>query len=318
MSETQLIPISGTEHENRIADIIFVHGLGGDALSTWHPQEKQEADNSWLSWLGQDIENIGIWSVDYEVEAFRWQGSTMPLADRATNIIDLLDIYEIGERPVIFITHSMGGLVVKQMLRHAYDFGNPSWKKIVKQTKGIVFLSTPHSGSNIANWLQYIKGIIGTSVSVDELQANDPRLRELNTVYRNHTQLKEIPIIVYCENESTSGVLVVNNASADPGIPGVVPIPLDENHISIAKPKSNKSRLYLRVKKFIKEHISSPQPLPPLHSQDRIPQSEPVSNINQSHSGSGDNVGRDVNYNIGNIINVGEADHPNSDSKKKA
>ena len=304
MSETQLIAINGAENENRIADIIFVHGLGGDALSTWHPQEKKETNNSWLGWLGNDFKNAGIWSVDYEVEAFRWKGSTMPLADRATNVVDLLDIYEIGERPIIFITHSMGGLVVKQMLRHAYDYGNPSWKKIVEQTKGIVFLSTPHSGANIANWLQYIKGIIGTSVSVDELQANDPRLRELNTVYRNHTQLKEIPIIVYCENEKTTGVLVVDQTSADPGIPGVVPIPLDENHISIAKPQSDKSRLYLRVKKFIKESLSNPQPLPPLHSKDRITRSKTQEEISV-HQG---------NYNEkiqGNYLQ-------NSESKKKA
>jgi pimeloyl-ACP methyl ester carboxylesterase len=284
VSETQLIAINGTENENRIADVIFVHGLGGDALSTWHPQEKKEINNSWLAWLGRDFENIGIWSVDYEVEPFRWRGSTMPLADRATNVVDLLDIYEIGERPVIFITHSMGGLVVKQMLRHAYDYGNPSWKKIVEQTKGIVFLSTPHSGSDIANWMKYIGGIFGASVSVEELRANAPRLRELNTVYRNHLQLKEIPIIVYCENEKTNGVMVVDQTSADPGIPGVTPIPLDDNHISIAKPRSDKSQLYLRVKKFIKERLSNPQPLPYPHSKDKIPLLEAIEEDNNRES----------------------------------
>ncbi len=36
-----------------------------------------------------------------------------------------------------------------------------------------------------------------------------------------------------------------------------------------------------------------------------------ITNVNQSHSGSGDNVGRDINV-IGNIINVGGADKPNS------
>jgi predicted alpha/beta hydrolase family esterase len=302
VSETELIAINGTENENRIADVIFVHGLGGDALSTWHPQGIKEAENSWLTWLARDLEDIGIWSVNYEVEPFRWRGSTMPLADRATNVVDLLDIYEIGERPVIFITHSMGGLVVKQMLRHACDYGNPSWKKIVEQTKGIVFLSTPHSGSDIANWMKYIGGILGASVSVEELEANAPRLRELNTVYRNHAQLKEISIIVYCENEKTKGVMVVDQTSADPGIPGVTPIPLDENHISIAKPRSAKSQLYLRVKKFIKERLSNPQPLPPLHSRDRIAQPERIININQ-----------------GNYNERIEGDyHQNSESKKKA
>ena len=288
---TQLIPIIGTENEDRRADIIFVHGLGGDALGTWHPKGKKEAKNSWLTWLGEDISNIGIWSVAYEVEPFRWRGSTMPLADRATNIVDLLDIYDIGERPLIFITHSMGGLVVKQLLRHAYDFGNPSWKRIAERTKGIVFLSTPHSGADIANWVQYIGGILGASVSVQELQANDSRLRELNNLYRNHSQLKKIPIIVYCENEKTSGVLVVDRASADPGIPGVIAIPLDENHITIAKPQSKQSRLYLRVKKFIKDCLSNPQPLPPLHSQERIPQPERIIHIHRGNYN--ENIGGD-------------------------
>ena len=41
---TQLIPIIGTENDNRRADVIFVHGLGGDALVTWHPESKKEAD----------------------------------------------------------------------------------------------------------------------------------------------------------------------------------------------------------------------------------------------------------------------------------
>ena len=293
MSEenTQLIPIIGTENDSRRADIIFVHGLGGDPLGTWHPQGKKEAKNSWLTWLGDDYKNIGIWSVAYEVEPFRWKGSTMPLADRATNIVDLLDIYEIGERPLIFITHSMGGLLVKQLLRHAYDFGNPSWKRIVENTRGIVFLSTPHSGSDIANWVQYIGGILGTSVSVDELTANDSRLRELNNTYRNHPQLKQIPMIVYCENEKTSGVLVVNQTSADPGKEGVIPIPLDENHITIAKPQSKQSRLYLRVKKFIKDCLSNPKPLPPLHSQERIPQPERIVNIYQGNYN--ESIGRD-------------------------
>jgi hypothetical protein len=31
-------------------------------------------------------------------------------------------------------------------------------------------------------------------------------------------------------------VIVVDEASSDPGIPGVVPIPLDENHATIASP----------------------------------------------------------------------------------
>ena len=118
----------------------------------------------------------------------------MPLADRATNILAVLDTDDIGTHPLIFISHSMGGLLVKQMLRHAEDFNNPAWKRIVEQTKGIVFLSTPHSGANIASWIKHLKGILSTTISVDELEAHHSRLRELNTVYQKHERLNKIPV----------------------------------------------------------------------------------------------------------------------------
>ncbi|NET50390.1 MAG: alpha/beta hydrolase, partial [Merismopedia sp. SIO2A8] len=214
-----LIAISGGEDSSRRGDVIFVHGLGGDARGTWHPKERRDENdqNSWPFWLGKDLKDVGIWSLGYEVEAFRWKGNTMPLVDRATNTLAVLDSYEIGVRPIIFITHSMGGLLVKQMLRHASDFGNPRWQAIVENTRGIVFLSTPHSGADIASWMKHIGGILGTTVSVEELEAHHSRLRELNVLYRNQERLSQIPMEVYCEKLKTKGIMVVNETSADPG-----------------------------------------------------------------------------------------------------
>ena len=151
MSEkTELIPIIGTENETRRGYVVFVHGLGGDGRGTWHPEEKKDDNNFWPFWLGEDLAHVGIWSLGYEVEPTRWKGSAMPLVERAINALSILDLEEIGERPVVFITHSMGGLLVKQMLRQALDLNDPRWQKIAEQTKGIVFRKTkPHSGSVI-------------------------------------------------------------------------------------------------------------------------------------------------------------------------
>ena len=276
MSETtELVKIIGTDNEKRQADIVFVHGLGGDAWSTWHPEASKKDTNFWPMWLGEDLPQMGIWSLAYEVEPTRWKkGSTMPLVQRADNILDLLELDGIGERPVIFITHSMGGLLLKQMLRNANDSGNESWLKIVQQTKGIVYLSTPHSGSDIATWIKYIGGILRTSVSVEELEAHNPQLLNLNDYCRDNERIKEIPIIVYCENEKTSGVIVVDKTSANPGVAGVKPIMVDENHISISKPNSPNHRIYRRVKKFIRECLLKAQPLPTLKSPEKEPEVE--------------------------------------------
>ncbi|GET37821.1 esterase/lipase family protein [Microseira wollei] len=249
-----LLKISGCENPERSGDVVFVHGLGGNPRDTWHYKKGKSDDFFWPAKLGEDLPEFDIWSLGYAVEPSAWKGNTLPLADRATNTLKTLGIYGIGKRPVIFITHSMGGLLVKQMLRHAQDYGNPKWKAIVDQTKGIVFLSTPHSGADLANWVNYIGGILRTTVSVRELEANHSRLRELNNLYRNHELLCKIPMEVYFETEKTNGVLVVDETSADPGIKGVIPVGIDyANHISICKPESKESLVYLGVKQFIEE-----------------------------------------------------------------
>lgn len=241
--------IIGCEENARAADIIFIHGLDGDAISTW--QANNDSANFWPRWLGEELPNIGVWSLGYAVSSTAWKGNSMPLADRAINVLDQLELEDIGARPIVFICHSLGGLLAKQMLRHAYDSGAQDYQRIAKQTKAIVFLSTPHSGSNIANWVQHIGGLLRTSVSIEELEAHNPRLRELNTWFRNHKQLSEIKIQVYCEKIAIKGLLVVDESSADPGIKGVIPVPMDEDHITICKLKDKNSQIYKRVKKII-------------------------------------------------------------------
>lgn len=251
---SSMIRISGCDNENRRADIIFVHGLDGDARATWHPKDRPDA--FWPTWLGEDVPAVGVWSLGYAVSASAWKGHAMPLADRATNILDLLELDGIGRRPVVFIGHSLGGLLVKQLLRHAGDFGNPAWKAIATQTKAIVFLSTPHSGVDLASWIQYIGGLLRTTVSVEELEAHHPRLRELNAWYRGQVANLGIKTLVYCEKRPVAGILVVNETTADPGIGGVIPVPMDEDHVSICKPASKDSQIYRRVKGLVEEIIT--------------------------------------------------------------
>ena len=307
-TETRLISIFGTENESRIADIVFVHGLNGDPLSTWHPQGKPEKTNSWMSWLGEDLEGVGIWSIGYEAKPFRIQGDTLPLVERATDIVELLNENELGERPLIFITHSLGGLVVKQLLRNACDYGNPSWKRILDQTKGIVYLSTPHSGSDIAvaNWLKFCGGLLGKSETVRELESNDSRLLELLEVHRNHELLSQIPVKVYYETKPTYGVIVVDRTSANPGIAKANPIPVERDHIFVAKPESREDRPYKGVRGFIKEQLR--QPLPPLKTSESTPQSEREIKVENGN----------YNENIeGNYIRVEGKYIQNPEAKKK-
>lgn len=297
MKESQLHKIANCDRADRIGDVIFVHGLGGDAFGTWHPQGKKDDDQSWLYWLGQDLPDVGIWSIDYEVEPSAWKGNAMPLTDRAANILELLNVNNIGKHPIIFVTHSLGGLLVKQMFRTASDRQDKEWKNIVEKTRGIVFLSTPHSGSNIANWVSYFGNILRKTVSVEELKASSPQLLGLNIWFMDNFSVLNVNVGVYYEEEKVLlpklfgivrlfGILVVDYASANLGIPAIKRIALDGDHITICRPDSKDRTVYLSVKNLIKNWFGTQVNSSSSDSKSKQVQTENIQNFLYGNQGT--------------------------------
>jgi predicted NACHT family NTPase len=143
------------------------------------------------------------------------------------------------------------------MFRTARDQKQKGWRDIVGQTRGLVFLATPHSGASFANWISSFGTVLRKTVSVDELKANSPQLLELNLWFRNNFRDLGINVKIYYEKYLMSGVLVVDASSADPGIENIIPIPLDNNHITICQPRSKDALIYRSLKKFIGEWFST-------------------------------------------------------------
>jgi hypothetical protein len=149
-------------------DVVFVHGLGGDPLKTW--RSRDEEASSWPHWLADDFRGaIGVWSLGYATASPLQKkslkvpfigktdpeaGVAMPLPRRAVTALERLALEGIGQRPVCFITHSLGGLLVKSILRRAEEARDtPEWRQVVENCRGVVFLATPHQGSILADWV---------------------------------------------------------------------------------------------------------------------------------------------------------------------
>ncbi len=240
--------------KNCAGNVVFVHGLDGDAVQSWQPKG---AADSWTRWLGEDLERVCVWTIGYDSKSSAWRGHSMPVFDRATNVLARLEAAGLLDRPLVFVCHSLGGLLVKEMLRVAHDSGNPEWKALISSTRGIAFLSTPHSGSDVAIWVKKFGALLRPTESVDELQYNDARLRELNMWYSNNAPTIGIRTLAFCEKRPVSGLLVVvDESSANPHIPGVMPIPMDEDHISICKPAARSHLVYVQVKRFIEKTLN--------------------------------------------------------------
>src|SRR4051794_31893158 len=175
---SELHPL-GEPRDDAEGDVVFVHGLGGDWRET-SASDPGRDETFWPKWLADALPDVNVWSLEYEASPSGWLGATMPLVDRATDVLTTLEAEGLGRRPIVFVCHSLGGLLVKQVLRTGETLGQPEWRDVVRQVRGITFLATPHAGARLAGYVGALGHLLRASVSVRELEADAPALRDLN------------------------------------------------------------------------------------------------------------------------------------------
>ncbi|KAF2969297.1 hypothetical protein GQX73_g4287 [Xylaria multiplex] len=96
----------------------------------------------------------------------------------ARNLLYGLERTKPSGRPVIFVVHSLGGIVLKETLRRSEESKDDSIKDIVRSTKGIIFLGTPHRGSpDLASLADAVRRVASVIARID---SNSPILRSLS------------------------------------------------------------------------------------------------------------------------------------------
>ncbi|WSH68002.1 ABC-three component system protein (plasmid) [Rhizobium ruizarguesonis] len=250
-----------------VADVIFVHGLSGDPVETWTFEGSSEAEGGyWPHWLASDLPQLNLYTIGFPASVFaQWAKKEMNLYDRAKNVLETLASYEFGKRPIIFICHSLGGLLVKQILRTARESTDEDWQRIGTGCASVIFIATPHSGSSLAGLLKFfVSGF--TSVHVEKLLKDNAELIELNESFRAHCQRTSMAVSVYHEKHLTKKTfLVVDERSADPGVNGAMPIPIDADHINICKPSSRNDLIYTSIRHRLRKLV------PPACPSDETP-----------------------------------------------
>lgn len=137
-----------------IVDIVFIHGLTGDPASTWlHPT----SGTYWpANLLSRDLPNSRILSFGYDADVINFWSpvSQNRIGNHAMNMLgDLTHLREESEteaRKIIFVAHSLGGLVTQDCLCLSRKHPEKHLMQICLCTIGIVFLGMPHYGADLA------------------------------------------------------------------------------------------------------------------------------------------------------------------------
>jgi pimeloyl-ACP methyl ester carboxylesterase len=177
MSRLLRLTDEGTE---RHVSVVFVHGPGGDAYGSW--RQSANSGSLWPLWLAKDVRGLAVYTVDYDAAVSRWRGTAMHLVDRASNLLERLLVEpDLQNGPLILIGHSLGGLVIKQLLRTAESEARNRIEAadLLRRVKKVAFLATPHTGSGLASWGDRLRVLVHPSAATASLVRNDPNLRDL-------------------------------------------------------------------------------------------------------------------------------------------
>ncbi|MEE8153674.1 MAG: hypothetical protein V3T53_01805 [Phycisphaerales bacterium] len=265
--------VAGTDNPDRLLDVVFIHGLAGDAWTTWMSNPDDDS-TFWPDWLAEEFPNLGIWTVGYPAAVIGFGKPGMIIPMRAGNLSHQLVNAGLGVRPLVFVTHSMGGLIVKALIVKSQTLPDKDRKRLVSYVGGIVFCATPHRGSALAHAAavlgKYSSGVLGTPFGaqayVKEMRADAGPLDILHDEFIEWHRHNPIPIDSYAENIPLSRRRwlpkllrlgrVVPRASANPDIGNIYDV--DEDHLTLVKPRNRQHDVYAGVKRFIENALKQP------------------------------------------------------------
>jgi pimeloyl-ACP methyl ester carboxylesterase len=217
--------------ENADTIIVFVHGVLGDGKTAW-----TSANGSyWPDMLAKDSSFDGTDIFVYSYPTGFWASLTIDeLAEnmRAVFVADGVSKYQ----RLIFLSHSMGGLVTRAFLVKNRD--------VASQTLFAYFFSTPTNGSQIA--------------SIASAFLDNPQISKMKTLkpddyladrLRDWLGAKfEFPSFCAYEKRPTHGTSLVVTMDSAASLCTRALDPIDTDHVDIVKPESENAHSYIAFK----------------------------------------------------------------------
>ncbi|KAH6843220.1 hypothetical protein B0I37DRAFT_214753 [Chaetomium sp. MPI-CAGE-AT-0009] len=233
-----------TLHEpvNSIADLVLVHGLNGDPIGTWTYTDSDVAVCWPRDLLPKVQPRIRVLSFGYNGDIYENDSVAGIRGNAKTLLVHLKRRREDLEasRPVIFLAHCLGGLIVKQAMCYANSMSQ--YEVIASATHSLFFFGTPHFGSDKSQWLSIAEALgkvsakdKGPSTLVEAMTQNS---RALTDISEDFVQIApRYTIKTMYETKPLKGMKkpVVPKMSTRMFVPSEDEVPIDADHLSMCQ-----------------------------------------------------------------------------------
>lgn len=264
-------------HPEAKVDIVLVHGLNGDPRQTWTAKNGVFWPTELLPVTLKSVKaRILVYGYNADVYAFgsNRSASSDMIYQHAQSLVTNLAMErkneEVSDHPIIFVAHSLGGILVKRALelsndltsRHADDN-----RSIYISTYGIIFLGTPHTGADPAKWGVMLESMVHSLIPrkvmhsdaqlVKTLQTNNETLQNINLHFLDIYQRFRICMAHEEMQTDLKGTkaFIVDQSSASPMLPDVIYFGIAASHSGMCKFESKNSPGYLNVSTTLKSWV---------------------------------------------------------------
>ncbi|GFF32144.1 isoform Er14 of ankyrin-1 [Aspergillus udagawae] len=243
-------------------DVIAISGLGGHAFGSF---KERGGSFMWLrDALPLDFPNARILIYGYDTRLIR-SSSFQNLTDLGRALqIDMKGIRECSQsRPILFIGHSLGGLVIKEAICKLKEEMDETGASILNSICGFLFFGVPHQGMAIESLVPLVKDQPNRGL-LESLGKNSALLMRLEQDFRDAFSERPIRIISFYETEKSPTAVKINDRWELSG-PSQVLVdvssatcgsknqhPISRSHSEMVKYSDQYDGLYIRVKTVLR------------------------------------------------------------------
>ncbi|RYP47753.1 hypothetical protein DL768_006221 [Monosporascus sp. mg162] len=232
--------------EGQGIDIVAIHGLNGHYENTWTTKRKDGTPVNWLrDLLPEKVRNARIMSFSYSSgdQFSKYTFDVFAFADQLLErILDAQTTHGERARPIVFICHSLGGIIFKQALKKAHENDRYS-STILPRFVGVAFFGTPHRCSSLAHWGEMLSSVLeagGLATSaksqlMKHLEHGSRLLENISKSFIDHGEKLKIFSFYETEKMDLMNCKVVETESATLGWRNETRTGINGNHRSMVR-----------------------------------------------------------------------------------
>ncbi|OTA65067.1 hypothetical protein K449DRAFT_366781 [Hypoxylon sp. EC38] len=212
---TLLNEVNAAEHKY---DCIVLSGLGSHPFGSWQPHGQSKS----FMWVRDELSHFlpSIRFVLYGYDTTLSPSSSFQtVPDLGNSLIGVLKAHgwtSPSAKPLLFLAHSLGGVIVKQALVMLAGSGQKE-TYIASIIKGIIFFGVPSQGMNISDIFKMLGNQPNVETLVKDISARSDYLLSLEQQFAGISYLRNIKVYWGYETKTTRSVVAVGNTYSREG-----------------------------------------------------------------------------------------------------